>query len=97
MKPLNAIVSGPVASGPFESDDPAPHAVSQDWFDVVCPNDERRYIDINTNVRGAKPAVAQQASGIDILTHCSAMHRSGGSRLSQREMHFRRYSTPSFG
>ncbi|KAJ7833396.1 hypothetical protein B0H13DRAFT_2240372 [Mycena leptocephala] len=70
MTPLNAIVSGPVADGPFESDDPAPRAVSRDWFDVVCARDERRYVDISA--RGAKPApVALQASesGIDILTH----------------------------
>jgi hypothetical protein len=78
MKPLNAIVSGPVASGPFESDDPAPHAVSQDWFDVVCPKDERRYIDINAP--GANPAVAQQASGIDILTHWRTVLRDAPER-----------------
>ena len=69
--PLNTIVSGPVAGGLFESDDPARHAICQDWFDVVCPKDEHRYIDINAH--GAKATVtgAQQAheSGIDILTH----------------------------
>ncbi|KAJ7892382.1 hypothetical protein B0H13DRAFT_2340173 [Mycena leptocephala] len=54
--PLNAIVSGLVAGGPFESDDPAPHAVFQDWFDVVCPKDQHRYITINSNAHGAKPA-----------------------------------------
>jgi hypothetical protein len=51
--PLNVIVSGPVAGRPFESDDLASRAISQDWFDVVCPKDERRYIDIKA--RSAKP------------------------------------------
>ncbi|KAJ7889122.1 hypothetical protein B0H14DRAFT_2243318, partial [Mycena olivaceomarginata] len=34
--PLNAIVPVPVAGGPFEADDPAPRAVSEAWFDVIC-------------------------------------------------------------
>ncbi|KAJ7739236.1 hypothetical protein DFH07DRAFT_840276 [Mycena maculata] len=62
--PLNAIVSGPVAGGPFEPDDPAPRAISEAWFDVVCPLRERRYI----NTRDVKPAVAQ-APGIEVLRH----------------------------
>ncbi|KAJ7814266.1 hypothetical protein B0H14DRAFT_2376076, partial [Mycena olivaceomarginata] len=53
--PLNAIVSGPVAGGPFEADDPASLAVSEAWFDVVCPRREGRYI----NTRDVKPAVNQ--------------------------------------
>ncbi|KAK7033761.1 hypothetical protein R3P38DRAFT_2520195 [Favolaschia claudopus] len=35
--PLNAIVSGPVSGGPFDAGDPAPRAISEEWFDVVCP------------------------------------------------------------
>ncbi|KAF7337352.1 hypothetical protein MSAN_02261000 [Mycena sanguinolenta] len=32
--PLSAIVSGPVAGGPFEPGDPAPRAISEHWFEV---------------------------------------------------------------
>ncbi|KAJ7919885.1 hypothetical protein B0H13DRAFT_1868102 [Mycena leptocephala] len=67
---------------PFESDDPAPCAISQDWFNVVCPKDKRCYI--NINAPGAKPApVAQQASesasGID-LTHWRTALRDAPQR-----------------
>ncbi|KAJ6550098.1 hypothetical protein B0H19DRAFT_951655 [Mycena capillaripes] len=73
--PLNAIVSGPVAGGAFESDDTAPRAVSEDWFDVVCPWHKRRYI----NTRDIKPAVAQ-APGIDVLNHWAAVLRDAPDR-----------------
>ncbi|KAJ7461220.1 hypothetical protein FB451DRAFT_490693 [Mycena latifolia] len=73
--PLNAIVSGPVAGGPFEPDDPAPRAVSEDWFDVVCPRRERRYI----NTRDVKPAVAT-AEGINVLRHWQALLQSAPER-----------------
>ncbi|KAJ7936463.1 hypothetical protein B0H13DRAFT_1853528 [Mycena leptocephala] len=63
--PLNAIVSGPVAGGPFEADDPAPRTVSEAWFDVVCPRRERRYI----NTHDVRPAV-NQAPGIEVLNQC---------------------------
>jgi hypothetical protein len=62
--PLNAIVSGPVAGRPFEADDPAPHTVSEAWFDVVCPRRECCYI----NTRDVKPAV-NQVPGIEVLNH----------------------------
>ncbi|KAJ7247589.1 hypothetical protein C8J57DRAFT_1080775 [Mycena rebaudengoi] len=62
--PLSSIVSGPVAGGPFEPGDPAPRAVSEAWFDVVCPPERRRYI----NTRDVKPAVSN-ASGLVVLQH----------------------------
>ncbi|KAK7053527.1 hypothetical protein R3P38DRAFT_2850795 [Favolaschia claudopus] len=62
--PLNAMISGPVAGGPFEPGDPAPRSISSDWFEVVCPRSERRYI----NTRDVKPAV-DGAPGIEILRH----------------------------
>ncbi|KAJ7501940.1 hypothetical protein B0H11DRAFT_1713357 [Mycena galericulata] len=73
--PLTAIVSGPVAGGPFEDGDPAPRAVSSAWFDKVCPRHERRYI----NTRAVKPAVAH-ASGIDILAHWQTLLRGAPER-----------------
>ncbi|KAJ7927715.1 hypothetical protein B0H13DRAFT_1970214 [Mycena leptocephala] len=68
--PLTAIISGPVAGGPFESGDPSPRAISEDWFNIVCPSHERRYI----NTRDVKPAVAE-APGIDVLTHWQTVLR----------------------
>ncbi|KAJ7617873.1 hypothetical protein FB45DRAFT_1103153 [Roridomyces roridus] len=61
--PLPAIVSGPVAGGSFEHDDPAPRSVSSDYFDLVCPRSERRFL----NTREVKPAVSD-AEGIDVLS-----------------------------
>ncbi|KAJ7816256.1 hypothetical protein B0H13DRAFT_2257990 [Mycena leptocephala] len=73
--PLNAIVSGPVAGGEFESDDEAPRAISDKWFEIVCPKTERRYI----NTREVKPTVAE-ASGIDVLAHWQKVLRDAPER-----------------
>ena len=29
---------GPIAGGPFPAQSPAPRAISEDWWDVVCPD-----------------------------------------------------------
>ncbi|KAJ7776783.1 hypothetical protein DFH07DRAFT_865639 [Mycena maculata] len=39
--PLNALVAGPLAGGPWSPGDPAPRSVSADWWDIVCPVAER--------------------------------------------------------
>ncbi|OJA20557.1 hypothetical protein AZE42_09786 [Rhizopogon vesiculosus] len=36
--PLSAIISGPMIGAPFPHGDPAPRAVSQEYFKKVCPN-----------------------------------------------------------
>jgi len=51
--PLNALISGPSAGGPWEKGDNAPRSISEAWFDVVCPKLERRII----NTRDVKPQV----------------------------------------
>lgn len=51
--PLNAFFSGPTAGGPWGPGDKAPRAISDKWFDVVCPKNERRYI----NTHDVKPAI----------------------------------------
>ncbi|KAF4617862.1 hypothetical protein D9613_005727 [Agrocybe pediades] len=51
--PLNALISGPSAGGPWEEQDGAPRSISEGWFDVVCPKLERRII----NTRDVKPEV----------------------------------------
>lgn len=42
--PLNALISGPTAGGPWEDNDSAPRSVSLDWFNIVCPEQERHII-----------------------------------------------------
>ncbi|KAF9064293.1 hypothetical protein BDP27DRAFT_1299073 [Rhodocollybia butyracea] len=43
--PLNAIIAGPTAGGPWDPNDDAPRSISNEWFNVVCPLHERRIID----------------------------------------------------
>lgn len=54
--PLNALISGPSAGGPWEEGDKAPRSISEAWFDVVCPKNERRIIhtrDVKSEVNWA--------------------------------------------
>src|SRR5277367_2767587 len=50
--PLNALISGPIAGGPWDDGDPAPRSVSEDYFELVCPPEDRDII----NTREVKPA-----------------------------------------
>ncbi|KAJ7904848.1 hypothetical protein B0H13DRAFT_1620551 [Mycena leptocephala] len=52
--PLNAIISGPMAGGPWDEGDDTPRSVSDRWFDIVCPQEERRLI----HTEDVKPAIA---------------------------------------
>ncbi|THU98634.1 hypothetical protein K435DRAFT_660580 [Dendrothele bispora CBS 962.96] len=60
--PLTALISGPTAGGPWESGDEAPRSISSDWFDVVCPPENRRII----NTREVKPQV-KDAPGSEVF------------------------------
>ncbi|KAF9484849.1 hypothetical protein BDN70DRAFT_872119 [Pholiota conissans] len=51
--PLNALISGPSAGGPWDPNDTAPRSVSERWYDIVCPKEERRII----NTHDVKPAI----------------------------------------
>ncbi|KAF8073511.1 hypothetical protein FPV67DRAFT_1478093 [Lyophyllum atratum] len=62
--PLNAIISGPSAGGPWDVGDDAPRSISEQWFDVVCPKHERRII----NTREVKPIIGW-AEGNEIFDH----------------------------
>ncbi|PBK95702.1 hypothetical protein ARMGADRAFT_924955 [Armillaria gallica] len=42
--PLSALLAGPAAGGLWGSGDDTPRSVSSEWFDVVCPRSERRFI-----------------------------------------------------
>ncbi|KAJ7756381.1 hypothetical protein DFH07DRAFT_820357 [Mycena maculata] len=49
--PLNALFSGPAVGSPWDEGDDAPRAVSESWFEIVCPEQERRII----NTTDVKP------------------------------------------
>jgi hypothetical protein len=48
--PLTTLISGPTAGGPWGAlgSDDSPRAISSDWFDVVCPMEERMIINSDT-------------------------------------------------
>ncbi|KAK7054403.1 hypothetical protein VNI00_003597 [Paramarasmius palmivorus] len=51
--PLNALISGPSAGGPWEAHDPAPRSVSDRYWEIVCPPHERKII----STRDVKPFI----------------------------------------
>ncbi|KAF8645215.1 hypothetical protein AX16_008042 [Volvariella volvacea WC 439] len=62
--PLNALIAGPTAGGPWEPGDNTPRSISEAWFDVVCPPSKRRII----NTRDVKPAV-KDAAGDQVFAY----------------------------
>lgn len=62
--PLNALISGPSAGGSWDEGDSAPRAVSETYFDIVCPKHERKII----NTRDVKPFL-RDADGTVIFEH----------------------------
>ena len=58
--PVNALISGPSAGGPWDHGDEAPRSVSEKWFDVVCPKHERRII----NTEEVKPAIRWETGDV---------------------------------
>lgn len=68
--PLNALISGPASGGSFDPNDPAPRAVYEDFFSVVCPPSRRKII----NTQDVKPKIGW-ASGIDILNYWAKILR----------------------
>ncbi|KAE9383942.1 hypothetical protein BT96DRAFT_1008610 [Gymnopus androsaceus JB14] len=61
---------GLAAGGAFEAGDDAPRAISERWFEIVCPYEQRRFI----NTRKVKPAI-WNAPGIDVLNHWAKVLR----------------------
>ncbi|KAJ7158781.1 hypothetical protein C8R46DRAFT_1110272 [Mycena filopes] len=62
VTPLNALISGPSVGGPWEEGDDAPRSVSDVWWEVVCPDSERRKI----NTDDMKPYIGP-AEGLAIF------------------------------
>ena len=42
--PLNALLAGPSVGGFWDPGDNAPRSISEDWYNTVCPESERRII-----------------------------------------------------
>lgn len=78
--PLNALMAGPATGLPWGEDDTAPRSISEKWFDVVCPKDERRII----NTRDVKPAV-WNSPGADVLAHWAKVIREAPERCLEIE------------
>ena len=72
--PLNALIAGPTAGGPWDEDE-SPRSVSEQWFDVVCPRSERRII----NTRDVKPAVSN-SPGDEVFAHWVKLLRDAPER-----------------
>ncbi|KAK7037689.1 hypothetical protein VNI00_010915 [Paramarasmius palmivorus] len=68
--PLNAIISGPTAGGLWEAGDDAPRSITEAWFDVVCPQAERRII----NTREVKPAIMEAPGPVVFETWRKLLH-----------------------
>ncbi|KAF9068591.1 hypothetical protein BDP27DRAFT_1224103 [Rhodocollybia butyracea] len=73
--PLNALISGPAAGGPWDEGDDAPRSISERWFDEVCPPNELRIV----NTREVKLAV-WNSPGIDMLNHWADFLRNAPER-----------------
>jgi hypothetical protein len=64
--PLTAYINSPTTGSPWPPGDPAPRSVSVEWWDHVCPESERLYI--NTAVVNAEIGVDfDKDEGIDIV------------------------------
>lgn len=69
--PLNALIAGPTAGGPWSVDDPSPRAISDVWFHTVCPESEVISIDasqMKNPVRG-KTADLVMDYWVDLLSN----------------------------
>ncbi|KAJ7196108.1 hypothetical protein GGX14DRAFT_673876 [Mycena pura] len=73
--PVTALLAGPMVGGPWDVGDDAPRSISERWFDVVCPPNERRLI----NTADVKPPVAE-ASGAAVFAHWQKLLLSAPER-----------------
>ncbi|KAJ3575873.1 hypothetical protein NP233_g813 [Leucocoprinus birnbaumii] len=62
--PLNALIAGPTAGGPWGEGDDAPRSVTEEYYDIVCPESERRII----NTRDVKPGIVSESGKTTFYT-----------------------------
>ncbi|TFK70537.1 hypothetical protein BDN72DRAFT_532335 [Pluteus cervinus] len=56
LTPLNALIAGPTAGGPWAPGDDTPRSVSDDYWQIVCPVNERKRIytrDVKPHIRNS--------------------------------------------
>ncbi|KAG8703235.1 hypothetical protein FRC12_006604 [Ceratobasidium sp. 428] len=57
--PLNAFMDAPTAGGSWPPDDKTPRAVTEDWYNTVCPKNQRVTLDTETVAGHLKDSDAQ--------------------------------------
>ncbi|KAG8747802.1 hypothetical protein FRC10_011247 [Ceratobasidium sp. 414] len=57
--PLSAFMDAPTAGGPWPPDDKAPRAVTEDWYNTVCPKNQRVTLDTEVVAGHLKDSDAQ--------------------------------------
>lgn len=57
--PLNAFMDAPTAGGPWPAGDKTPRAVTEEWYDTVCPTSDRVRLDTETVAGHLKDSDAQ--------------------------------------
>jgi hypothetical protein len=87
--PLGALIAGSVVGGPWDTGNNAPRSISAKWFDVVCPQNERRIF----RTGDIKPGLAWK-QGIEIFDawvkllgdapeRCAEVQASGDDKTPQ--------------
>ncbi|CAE6466391.1 unnamed protein product [Rhizoctonia solani] len=69
--PYNALLSGPTSGMPWGPNDQHPRAVSQKYWEVVCPGSERRVV----NADEVMKQVGRESDGIKMLTDWAKLMR----------------------
>ncbi|KDQ16769.1 hypothetical protein BOTBODRAFT_30673 [Botryobasidium botryosum FD-172 SS1] len=65
--PLTAFISGPTAGGPWAPGDPAPRAISAEWWETVCPYEKR--LVLNSTLENASMGLAPDVDGDILIAH----------------------------
>lgn len=73
--PLSALIAGSVVGEPWAEGDNSPRSISAEWFDKVCPWDERQFI----HTGDIKPGLAWK-SGLEIFDHWVKLLRDAPER-----------------
>jgi hypothetical protein len=67
--PYNALLSGPAAGASWGPGDEHPRAISQQWWDVVCPSERRKVI----NADDIMKEVGKDSDGIRMLQQWASL------------------------
>jgi hypothetical protein len=73
--PLSALLSGPLVGGPWEKGDTTPRSVSKEYWERICPVEERHLI----HTGDVKPAV-READGLTVFRRWVEVIRNTSAR-----------------